>query len=254
MSVIYTRITADKDLAEGQLRHTTPCQARRIAALVILGAFIATLVPAQAGNSFSLDHPGLPNIPGPVGPSPIRPSSAGADNDAPLGAQATPSDGEDAVSVDVLRHPITEKARRMLHKALEKLNSGNDEAAREQLLEMLTKYPDSAAYVHSVLGVIYVRTSRFTEAVNSFEQAASWLPHDAMTHYNFGLSLACAREYDRAEQEVRRALELDSKNASAQTLLGVLLHRKQPATEPRDPTQPLSRTEASSRSEGHSGN
>jgi Flp pilus assembly protein TadD len=207
------------------LRHTAPCQARRIAAFVVLGILIATLVPAQAGNSFSPEHPGLPNIPGPVGPTPVEPSSVGADDDAPLGAQTTPSDGQAAVSVDVLRHPITEKARRMLHKALEKLNSGNDEAAREQLLEMLAKYPDSAAYVHSVLGVIYVRTSRFTEAVSSFEQAVSLLPHDAMTHYNFGLSLACAREYDRAEQEVRRALELDPKNTSAQTLLGVLLHR-----------------------------
>jgi Flp pilus assembly protein TadD len=216
---------------------------------VILGALIATLVPAQAGNNFSPDHPGIPNNSSPVGPS-----SVGADNDAPLGTQAMPSDGQDAVSVDVLRHPITEKAHRMLHKALEKLNSGNDEAAREQLLEMLAKYPDSAAYVHSILGVIYVRTSRFTEAVSSFEQAVSWLPHDAMTHYNFGLSLACAREYDRAEQEVRRALELDPKNTSAQTLLGILLHRKQPTSEPRDPTPPLSRTEASSRSEGHSGN
>ena len=108
------------------------------------------------------------------------------------------------------------------------MNAGNHAVRHSQLLrETLTKHPDSAAYVHSFLGVEYVKTEQFNDAVNSFdEQATSLLPHDAMTHYNFGLSLACAGDYDRAEQETRRALELDPKIETAQTLLSVLEQRK----------------------------
>jgi Tfp pilus assembly protein PilF len=180
-------------------------------------------------------------------------AQTGADHDAPLGASVAPSNGPDAISVDVLRHPIPEKARRMLQRALDAMNSGNDETARQWLLETLAKYPDSAVYVQSFLGVIYVRTFRFTDAVNSFEQAAALLPHDSMTHYNFGLSLACAGDYERSEREVRRALELDPKNISAQTLLSVLQHRNQPAAERREATHAVSETEISLRGKGHSG-
>jgi Tfp pilus assembly protein PilF len=211
------------------MTHTASCQACRTAVLmvgVLLSATLsATLVTAQTG----------------------------ADHDAPLGAQGTTSSGQGAISVDVLRHPIPEKARRMLQRALETMNSGGDEAARQQLLETVAKYPDSAVYAQSFLGVIYVRASRFTDAVNSFEQATVLLPHDAMTHYNFGLSLACAGDYERAEREARRALDLDPKNISAQTLLSVLQHRDQPTAERREPAHSVPETEISSRGKGHSG-
>jgi tetratricopeptide (TPR) repeat protein len=94
------------------------------------------------------------------------------------------------------------------------------------LKETLEKYPESALYVQSLLGVEYVKTERFQDAVGSFEQAVSLLPHDAMTHYNFGLSLACAGDYTRAEQETRRALELDPKIEDAHMLMSVLEQRK----------------------------
>jgi Tfp pilus assembly protein PilF len=207
------------------MTHTASCQACRAAALIVGALLTATLVTAQTG----------------------------ADHDAPPGAQATASNGQSAISVDVLRHPIPENARRMLQRALDAMNSGNDEAARQRLLETLAKYPDSAVYAQSFLGVIYVRASHFMDAVNSFEQAAALLPHDAMTHYNFGLSLACAGDYERAEHEVRRALELDPKNISAQTLLSVLQRRDQPTAERREPAHSVPETEISSRGKGHSG-
>ena len=76
---------------------------------------------------------------------------------------------------------------------------------------MLTKYPDSAAYVQDLLGVSYVKTDRYQDAISSFEQAVTLLPHDAMTHYSFGLALVCAGDYERATQEVQRAVALDRK-------------------------------------------
>jgi tetratricopeptide (TPR) repeat protein len=109
---------------------------------------------------------------------------------------------------------------------MEKMESGDHQTAIEQLLEALTKYPDSAPYVHNLLGVEYVKTDRFKAAVSSFEQAVLLLPHDAMTHYNFGLALICAGDYDRAMQEVQRALELDPGNPIMQSRLQALLERK----------------------------
>jgi tetratricopeptide (TPR) repeat protein len=235
---------ADKDLAEGQ-NAPYSFMAGMLHAALIAGAILsASQAWGQNGNRLSPDSPGLTK----------NPSLAGTDSDAPLDARATPSDRHDAISIDVLRHPITEKARRTLRKALETLNSGHYEEARKQLLAMLAKYPDFAAYVHSVLGVVYVKTNRFSDAANSFEQAVSFFPHDAETHYNFGISLACAMDYRRAESEVRRALELDPKNKSAHCLLSLLLDREGTATEHCDFMQPAPRTEVSSRGESYPGN
>jgi tetratricopeptide (TPR) repeat protein len=137
-----------------------------------------------------------------------------------------PGGGPAVVSVDVLRHPITPKVRRLLLSAMEKTESGDHEAAIAQLLETLKKYPDSAAYVYNLLGVEYVKTDRFQDAISAFGQAVSLLPHDAMTHYSFGLALVCAGDYDRAAQEVRRALELDPKNVKMQERLNALLEHQ----------------------------
>ena len=44
-----------------------------------------------------------------------------------------------------------------------------------------------------------------------------------MTHYNFGLALVCAGDYDRAAREVRRAVELDPRNEQMRTRLNEIL-------------------------------
>jgi Flp pilus assembly protein TadD len=130
------------------------------------------------------------------------------------------------ISADLLRHPITEKARRMLRKALEAINSGQHQSAIRQLLDVLTKYPESAAYTQSLLGVEYIRVDQFTAAVDSLEQAVALLPHDAFNRYNLGLSLACTGDFERGEQEVRRALDLDRGNPTMQALLNALVRDK----------------------------
>jgi Flp pilus assembly protein TadD len=58
------------------------------------------------------------------------------------------------------------------------------------------------------------------------EQAVSLLPHDAINRYNLGLSLVCAGDYERGEQEVRRAMELGPNNATMEALLNALVERK----------------------------
>ena len=65
------------------------------------------------------------------------------------------------VPVDVLRHPVTAKVRQLLVKAMDKMESGDHEAAIAVLRETLLKHPDSAPYVDNLLGVEYVKTDRF---------------------------------------------------------------------------------------------
>lgn len=130
------------------------------------------------------------------------------------------------ISVDLLRHPITEKTRRMLQEALRMMGAGKHQAAIAQLQKTLAKYPDSAAYADSLIGIEYLKTDQFTAAVKALEGAVALLPHDAINRYNLGLSLVCAGDYGRGEQEVRRALEMDPKNASMQALLTVLVEHR----------------------------
>ena len=130
----------------------------------------------------------------------------------------TPQHRPAVVSADLLRHPINEKARRMLRSALETINSGDHETAIQQLRDVLRRYPESAAYVHSLLGIEYFRTNRFSAAVESFVQAVALLPHDAVNRYNLGLSLLCNGDVERGEQELRRAVELDPNNPTVRAL------------------------------------
>ena len=61
------------------------------------------------------------------------------------GPEKTSAEAGIVVSVDLLRHPISEKARRMLQRALATMDYGNHEAAIGQLRETLARYPESAA-------------------------------------------------------------------------------------------------------------
>jgi Flp pilus assembly protein TadD len=128
----------------------------------------------------------------------------------------------DVVSADLLRHPIGEKVRLMLRSAMDTINAGDHEAAIQQLLEILSKYPESAAYVHSMLGVEYLKTNQFQAAVDSLEQAVALLPHDAFNHYNLAVSLLCNRDLERGEKEAQRAIDLDPDNPTIRGLVNAL--------------------------------
>jgi Flp pilus assembly protein TadD len=149
---------------------------------------------------------------------------------AAFAISATSTVSAQTVSADLLRHPVTAKVRKLLLRALAKMDSGDHETAIAQLQETLKKYPDSAPYVDNLLGVEYVKTDRLQSAISSFEQAVSLLPRDAMTHYNFGLALMCAGDYDHARREVQRAAELDPANPNIKVRLNQL--REQSYTKP----------------------
>jgi Flp pilus assembly protein TadD len=147
---------------------------------------------------------------------------------APLAAELPRSSPEESglISVDFLRYRLPAKARPMLEKARSMADAGNHSDAIVLLEQALAKYPGSAAWAQSMLGVEYAKTGRFADAVMALEQAVLLLPHDSVDHSNLGASLAAVGQWDLAEQEARRALELDRRNVKAKELLDALLARQ----------------------------
>jgi Flp pilus assembly protein TadD len=144
----------------------------------------------------------------------------------PLGAQSYIS--THTVSAELLGYPLSGKALHMLKKALRTSETGNHADAIRELQETLIKCPGTGAYVYSLLGVEYLKTSQISAAVNALEQAVTLLPHDASNHANLGLALVSRGQYDRAEPELRRALDLDRRNTVASQLLSALALGKNP--------------------------
>jgi tetratricopeptide (TPR) repeat protein len=130
------------------------------------------------------------------------------------------------ISVELLRYPLSGKASRMLHTALQAASAGDHAGAVKQLQKTLAKYPGSGPYVYSLLGVEYLRMEQISAAEEVLKQAVKLLPHDASNHANLGLALVSKGEYDCAEPELRRALDLDPHYALARQVLSVVALNK----------------------------
>jgi tetratricopeptide (TPR) repeat protein len=133
------------------------------------------------------------------------------------------SSGPAIVSVDELRHPLSAKARRAMEDANRESELGNHSAAIDDLRKALVKYPVSAPYAYNLLGREYVNSGDYVKAEESFEEAARLMPHESAHHSNLGLSLVILGRWDRAEQELRKALQLDRANAKAKQILEALI-------------------------------
>lgn len=102
--------------------------------------------------------------------------------------------GPATVSSEVLRHPLTSKARRGLQRALHLAELGKHPAAIKELRETLVNEPSSAPYAQNLLGVEYIENQQFDEARSSFEEAVRLMPRESVNHSNLGYSLAAAGE------------------------------------------------------------
>jgi Flp pilus assembly protein TadD len=129
------------------------------------------------------------------------------------------------ISVERLRHPLTSKAARLLRKAQILAAAGDHPKAIETLQHALSE-ASAIPYVHSMLGVEYLKTGRVAQAEEELEQAVRLLPEDSVNHSNLGYALYLAGDAGRSEQEVRRALEIDRSNSPAQKMLNYFLSSK----------------------------
>jgi len=181
--------------------------------------FDNTYDPIQSGRAWGY----LNNVP--------RGVMIGPESDLPNFPRRPQSSSPAKISSDLLRIPLSAKAQRALEKAMHDSEMGDHVAARGRLMEALVKYPASAPYTQSLLGVECIETRQYVEAVTWFKQAARALPHESAAHSNLGLSLALSGELEHGEQEIRRALELDKTNIKASQILEALLLHKRAQTE-----------------------
>jgi Flp pilus assembly protein TadD len=115
----------------------------------------------------------------------------------------------------------------MLVKTQEIANAGGHENAIKLLWKTIERYPSSAPYAHSLLGVEYAKTGQFTLAVSVLEAAAKELPHYAGNYSNLAYALCFLGQFDRAGTAVRRALELDRDSTTANMIQKFLDRRKE---------------------------
>jgi Flp pilus assembly protein TadD len=132
------------------------------------------------------------------------------------------------ISAELLKQPLSRKAKQILGKAQLAADAGDHMHAIALLETARAKYPESAAWTQSMLGVEYLKTRQFAAAVISLEQAVAMLPRDAVDRSNLGFALASTGEYDRAERELRCAIVLDRADLKTKQLLDVVIAARLP--------------------------
>jgi len=170
---------------------------------------------------------------------PVRPDQDFAHPSPPTETQAART-----ISIDLLSQPLSRKAKQILEKAQHAADAGDHTRAIGLLETASAKYPESAAWTQSMLGVEYLKTGQFAAAVTSLEQAVVLQPGDAVDRSNLGFALASTGQYDRAERELRLALALDHRDLKTTHLLEVVLAAN--AARPPVKSQPSTPSDASS--------
>jgi Flp pilus assembly protein TadD len=125
------------------------------------------------------------------------------------------------ISAEELARPVSRKGVKLLLTAKDYSQAGDHDKAIEQLCRAL-KERSAVPYAHSILGSEYLKTGRIADAVIELEQAVQLLPHNAPNRSNYGYALYLAGERERGEQEVRKALMLDSSNSKTRYVLNLI--------------------------------
>jgi tetratricopeptide (TPR) repeat protein len=130
------------------------------------------------------------------------------------------------ISADELARPISRKGFKLLLKADGYIEARDHDKAIDTLQQAL-KERSAAPYAHGLLGTEYLKIGRIADAVTELEQAVQLMPHHAPSRSNLGYALYLSGNQERAEQEVRKALTLDSSNPKTRYVLSVI--RRGPA-------------------------
>jgi Flp pilus assembly protein TadD len=126
------------------------------------------------------------------------------------------------VSVAELRNPPSRMEANLLERAQRYVLAGDHAQAIATLKEALRESA-STAYIHSVLGVEYLKTEDFHSAITHLKGAVALLPSLAANHSNLGYALCRVGDRTEGENQLREALKLDGSNAKTHFLLGVIL-------------------------------
>ena len=190
-------------------RRTAGCQA------VVCSFVFAGMLPSSAILSGQ-----MLNIPRPAWSSQVFPQPQTWSFDIPSPAPQLPA-GAPLVSADFLRHPLSDKAKRVILDAQHRGERGDHLGAIAELRRALDKFPKEAPYLNNMLGLQFVAAGDVASARDAFKHVLDWMPHISANHSNYGLTLAVLGD-ERAEEELRTALLLDETNHNARDILEAL--------------------------------
>jgi tetratricopeptide (TPR) repeat protein len=149
--------------------------------------------------------------------------------DSPRTPEPQISERARTVSVDELQHPLSRKGAGMIRQAKNFAAMGDHGKAIAEL-QLALKERSAIPYADSLLGTEYLRTSQVPAAIEVLEQAVKLLPRIAINHANLAYALFLqGDDSQRAEKEVREALDLDRNNEKTRHVLNLITHARERA-------------------------
>jgi hypothetical protein len=122
------------------------------------------------------------------------------------------------VSAERLRHPMPQKAVRMLTEANRLWRDGRAAEAREKLRPAVARYPDFWE-LRLNLGVIEMKLGDLAAATEHFSMARELEPRSAIAAVDMGFALLQLHRLEEAERAAKDAVSLEPKNPIASLLL-----------------------------------
>jgi len=98
----------------------------------------------------------------------------------------------------------------------------------EKILKEAIRVAPNDAFAHSVLGIVLVQDKNFDEAIQILSRAVALSPNDANTRNYLGIACQNKGLTEAAEQECRKAIELDEGYGDAHFNLAVIYASQQP--------------------------
>jgi Flp pilus assembly protein TadD len=116
---------------------------------------------------------------------------------------------------------VTAESRQLYQQALAALGAARYAEAERALLAVVRREPGLAG-PHANLGILYARTGRPAQALESFQQAIRLNPDRAVYYNELGMLSRREGRFDEARRYYAKALDLDPNYAYAHLNIGIL--------------------------------
>lgn len=116
---------------------------------------------------------------------------------------------------------VAPEARQVYDEALKSMRSGNNDKAKDLLLQLSKSYPTLSGPFTN-LGLIYFREGKIEEAESAFQQAIKVNPKSAVSYNHLGIINRNKGNFQEAKQDYEKALKINDGYAYAHLNLGIL--------------------------------
>ncbi len=141
----------------------------------------------------------------------------------PNGGERASQNSGNTVSAHWLRNVQSKEVRRSINRARSYSADGEHTKAIEILSRLILKSHLAEPYLRGILGFEYLQVGRVEEARTQLAFSVRLLPNEPVGRSNFALALCALGDYERAFQEITRALVLEPGNRTSQLILQKIL-------------------------------